>query len=193
MGPDMARVTVVGVLLCACVHERLDIAAAAIGCPSESTVLMSEADARPLPHPREHTAQETAANAGTAALGALANAAIGRTPASATAFYLPANGVMVMSPGWRQYEGCQKAIVCFDGGFCMRSDDEKTADLARRVPALMEKSAAEAAPVAGCQELAVAERRGLLAWSITRCNVLRLCTVEHNGAYACNGEDQPGR
>jgi hypothetical protein len=156
-------------------------------------VLIDERLARDLPHPREHSAQETAAAAGTAVFGALANATVGVTPASTTAFYLPPNSVMVMAPGWRQYEGCAKAIVCFDGGFCVKADEGQTVALAKLVPSLMGKSAIEAPAVKGCEENAVADRRGLLAWSVTRCNTMRLCTVEKSGAYACNGEDQPGR
>jgi hypothetical protein len=179
------------VTLSGCAHERFGMAAKALGCPEDSVRVMADAPERHLAHPHEHTSQETAAAAGTAALGALANA-VGYAPASDPAFYLPANGVMLMAPGWRQYEGCNKAMICFDGGICARAEDPEAVTLARLVPGLMAKSAAEDPVVPGCDEPAYADRRGVLSWTLMRCNHLRVCTAGKTG-YACKGEEQPGR
>jgi hypothetical protein len=192
-GWGMKRICALGLLWLGCAHERRDMAATAIGCPEENTVLVAQGDERSLRHPREPSTQETAMNAGSAALGALANAVAGVTPPSATAYYLPANSVMLMAPGWRQYDGCNKAIVCFDGGFCMKAEDADAVALARQVPALMERSAAAEPQIAGCAEPAIAERRGLLTWGLARCDHFTLCTAEKGGAFACNGQQQAGR
>jgi hypothetical protein len=189
----MKRICALGLVWLGCAHERRDMAAIAIGCPEESTLLVAQGELRHLPHPRQPTTQETTLNAGTAALGALANAVAGVTPPSATAYYLPTNSVMLMAPGWRQYDGCNKAIVCFDGGFCMKAEDTDAVALARQVPQLMAKSAAAEPQVSGCDEPAIPERRGLLTWGLARCDHLTMCTAEKGGAFVCNGQQQPGR
>jgi len=88
------------VVLAGCAHERLPIAAEAMGCTIEQTERMAEGESFPLPKPYRMSAGQAATAAGGAALGALA-AAIGATSAgaAANAFYLPANGVLVTAPG----------------------------------------------------------------------------------------------
>ena len=177
------------VLMVACAHERGPVAKA-LSCPEEKLQLVAEAAARPYQAPRSTAATQAALSGAAAAVSALTSLAGGGT--GSTPYYLPANSVQLQAPGWRHWEGCSQALVCFDGGFCLKGEELAAA---RTVPALMERSRLELTgklePETECMEpQAYADRRGVLVWTLSRCSSSFACKVTEGG-YACT--DDRGR
>ena len=174
-----------------CAHERPAVSRA-LACPEEKLSLVAEAPAREYQRPRSTEASQAAlsgAKAAVSALASLAGAGAGSTP-----YYLPAGSVQLSAPGWRHWEGCGAALVCFDGGFCLREAEAQLA-AARSVPALMLRSEAELGgqlePETECMEpKPYADRRGVLAWTLSRCSSSFACRVAEGG-YTCS--DDKGR
>ncbi|MBK7865045.1 MAG: hypothetical protein IPJ65_41885 [Archangiaceae bacterium] len=179
----------VGLLACACAHEKAS-AAMALGCSDEQTEVVASGEARTYLRPVKTQASQAAISGAAAAIGALSSL-VGAGNGSA-AYYLPAGATQLGAPGWREYAGCGKGLLCFDGGFCLEVEDGKAA---RRVPALMEKSLAELGgrlePETECREpRAYAERRGAVYWALSRCAASLGCRVAEGG-YTCT--DGKGR
>jgi hypothetical protein len=183
------RKALLAMVLSACAHER-EKAALALGCGDEQTALVAEGPARIYQRPRETGSGQAALSGAAAAVGAL-TAMVGGGPPSA-AYYLPAGSTQLGAPGWRHYEGCRFALVCFDGGFCVKGAE---LEAARRVPQAMERSERELTgklePETECMEpKAYADRRGLLTWTLSRCSSSFTCKVA-DGGYSCT--DVKGR
>ncbi len=174
----------------ACAHERGPVARA-LGCTEEKLVLVAEAPSREYQKPRSTEATQAALSGAKAAVSALASLAGGQ--GGSTPYYLPAGSVQLSAPGWRHWEGCGAALVCFDGGFCLKDSSELA--VARTVPQLMLRSERELGgqlePETECMEpKPYADRRGVLAWTLSRCSSTFSCRAE-GGAYACT--DSKGR
>jgi hypothetical protein len=173
-------------MLPACAHERASVAQA-LQCGEDKLQLVAEAPMRKYQRPRTTAAAEAALSGAAAAVGALTSLVGGGSGSGA--YYLPAGSVQLAAPGWRHYEGCARALVCFDGGFCLEGDDLAGA---RAVPALMEKSRLELTgelnPETECMEpQAWADRRGPLVWTLSRCSASFACKVAEGG-YSCSDE-----
>lgn len=176
-------------LIAACAHERTGVSKA-LACPEDQLRLVADGAQREYPMPRTTGASQAALSGAAAAVSALASLAGGGS--GATPYYLPAGSVQLSSPGWRHWEGCTHAVICFDGGFCLKGDEVAAA---RSVPGLMERSRVELTgklePETECMEpQAYADRRGLLVWTLSRCSSSFACKVTEAG-YACT--DDKGR
>lgn len=178
-----------GLLLIGCAHERASVGLA-LGCAEEKLALVGSSSAREYQRPRTTAPAAAALSGAAAAVGALASLAGGSS--GTTPYYLPAGSVQLGAPGWRHWEGCTQALVCFDGGFCLRGEELAAA---RTVPALMLRSERELGgllePETECMEpKPFADRRGVLVWTLSRCSSSFACKVAEGG-YSCS--DDKGR
>ncbi|GMU58844.1 MAG: hypothetical protein AMXMBFR34_06070 [Myxococcaceae bacterium] len=179
-------VAVAAVLSGCAAHERA-IAGLAMACAEDKVELVASAPAKDFPTPRVVTPAQAQVGGEIARISSVA-ALLGAT---LTNLVLPAGTIQVSAPGWRQFEGCGRTVVCLDGGLCGYLEPAELQPIARRVPALMEKSLAEhrqrvAGP--GCQDEVVLDRRGTLVWTMHACGKVVGCVAATADSYQCVGE-----
>lgn len=162
--------------LTGCFAHEASLASKALACPATETV--ASAPARSLETPREVSGSQTATSILANGLSALVSAASGD---DARAF-VAAQGTQVAAPGWRHYAGCNKALVCFDGGNCLRVDDAASRATAVKLPELMSQSVAKEH---GTCESFWADRRGPLVWTLSGCGRYLACAATNSGTFGC--------
>ncbi len=174
-----------GLALTGCyAHERAMVAAGA-RCPDIALAASAQAEALAAPH--TVSGSEAAAGSAMIGLGSLANLFGATAPVT---LMTPAGTVQTGTTGWRQYEGCGVAAVCFDSGYCAPVEGQRLQPIVHAVPALMPRSEREMArQFPGCQFAPVASRRGPLVWSLHACGQTLGCFVTKATEYECLGAD----
>jgi hypothetical protein len=162
-------------------HERAVVSAGA-KCPD--IALLADDQSQPLPAPHIVSGSEAMAGGAMVGLGSLANLFGATAPVTLIA---PAGTVQTETAGWRQYEGCNAAAVCFDSGYCSPVEGAKLLPLVHLVPSLMRRSEAEGGKhFPGCQYAPIAGRRGPLVWSLHACGQSVSCFVNSEKNYECS-------
>ncbi|MFT3840799.1 MAG: hypothetical protein QM723_27665 [Myxococcaceae bacterium] len=165
-------------------HERALISAGA-KCPDIALTADDQGQALPAPH--IVSGGEAAAGSAMVGLGSLANLFGATAPVT---LITPAGTVQTETAGWRQYEGCSVAAVCFDSGYCSPVEGQKLVPLVHLVPSLMRRSEAEQGKhFPGCSHRPIAGRRGPLVWSLHACGQSVACFVNSDRGYDCLGAD----
>ncbi|MEW5743349.1 MAG: hypothetical protein AB1938_30850 [Myxococcota bacterium] len=176
------------VVLSGCMAHEKAIAGLAMGCTEDKVELVASAPAKDFPTPRVVTPAQAQVGGEIARLSSVSAVLAGATLAN---LVLPAGTIQVSAPGWRQFEGCGRTVVCLDGGLCGFLEPAELQPIGRRVPALMEKSLAEhGRQVAGtgCQDEVVLDRRGTLVWTMHACGRVVGCVAASPDTYQCVGE-----
>jgi hypothetical protein len=175
-------------LVAACAAPERRGAAEALQClPPRDLVEIASAKSVPLDAPAAVGPREAQAAAAVLALEAFASMLGGSSPATLVA---PAGTVQLAAPGWRQYEGCGRTVVCFDGGLCSLVEPASAQAVARAVPSLMGVSARELVPAfigADCGAHVLPVRRGALAWTLHACGKVVACVATRADDYECLG------
>ena len=166
-------------LVAGCAHESQS-AAKALTCAD--VTMVASAPSRDFEQPREVTGKQSAAAAVLSGIGSLFSAA----SSDDSRAFVPAQGTQISSPGWRHYSGCNKSIVCFDGGTCLKVEDSDLQTMALKVPVLMRQSVLEQQ---GKCEHAYADRRGPLVWTLSVCGKYLGCTATRGNSYGCANPD----
>jgi hypothetical protein len=182
-------------LLAGCAHERAGIAKA-LECPSVTEV--ARAEARPLEVPRKSDGVVQGVKAIGVAMEVLTKLIAAAQAKSAGPQWMPVftptgEGAQISMPGWRQYEGCSAAAVCFDGGWCSTTHDAKELAKTRSVTTLMWRSQSElnqklsgSGPL--CPKVAV-DRYSVFAWTLDGCGHSAACYATSESEYSCVGPD----
>lgn len=186
-----AVVSLAVVVLSGCAAHEKAVAGLAMACAEERVTLVASAPAKDFATPRVVTPAQAAVGQDIASLSSVSALLAGAT---LTNLVLPAGTIQLSAPGWRQFEGCGRTVVCLDGGLCGVLEPAELQPIVRNVPALMEQSLAEhRAHVAGpgCTDQVVVDRRGTLVWTMHACGKVVGCVAATADTYQCVGEGLP--